>query len=185
MLARILSSAVVGIDALQVEVEVDVARGLPVFTTVGLPDNAVKESKDRVRSAVKNSGYTFPTGRITVNLAPAELKKEGAAFDLPVALGILSAESIVEAESLLEYIVLGELSLDGRVKAVRGALSVAVAAKKLGKKLILPKANAKEAALVEGLQVYGVDTLPEVVEFLNGREELPVTAVDTEAFFRK
>lgn len=100
MLARILSSAVVGIDALQVEVEVDVARGLPVFTTVGLPDNAVKESKDRVRSAVKNSGYTFPTGRITVNLAPAELKKEGVAFDLPVALGILSAESIVEADRI-------------------------------------------------------------------------------------
>ena len=96
MLSRILSSAVVGIDALQVEVEVDVARGLPAFTTVGLPDNAVKESKDRVRSAVKNSGYGFPTGRITVNLAPAELKKEGAAFDLPVALGILSAEAIIK-----------------------------------------------------------------------------------------
>lgn len=185
MLARILSSAVVGIDALEVEVEVDVARGLPAFTTVGLPDNAVKESKDRVRSAVKNSGYTFPTGRITVNLAPAELKKEGAAFDLPVALGILFAEGIIKTDDLLDYIVLGELSLDGRVKAVRGALPVAVAAGKLGKKLILPKANAKEAALVDGLEVYGVETLSQVVEFLNDTSGIEATSVDTDEFFKR
>src|SRR5512135_3493825 len=112
MLAKVLSSAVVGIDAIQVEVEVDITQGLPQFATVGLPDGAVKESKDRVKSALKNSGYEYPNRRITVNLAPADLRKEGAAFDLPISIGILAATGIIKGERLKEYLVLGELSLD-------------------------------------------------------------------------
>ena len=132
MLARVLSSAVLGIDAYQVEVEVDITSGLPTFTTVGLPETAVKESKERVKSAVNNSGYRFPDDRITVNLAPADIKKEGTGFDLPIALGILAATGVIPQESLSEYLVLGELSLDGRIKAVKGSLPMALAAKAAG-----------------------------------------------------
>lgn len=172
MLAKVLSSAVIGIDAFQVEVEVDSSRGLPAFSTVGLPDNAVKESKDRVRSAIKNSGYSFPTGRITVNLAPADIKKEGTTFDLPVAVGLLKAEGIIKSDNLDDFIILGELSLDGAVKQVRGVLSIAVLAKAGKKKLVVSSANAAEAAIVEGTEVYGVESLSELVEFLNGDKEI-------------
>jgi magnesium chelatase family protein len=122
----------VGIDGLVVEVEVDVALGLPQFTTVGLPEGAVRESKDRVRSAIKNSGYEFPTRRITVNLAPADVKKEGSAYDLPIALGILAAEGWLTKEQLAAHAILGELSLDGRVKPIHGALPLAVWSKTRG-----------------------------------------------------
>lgn len=125
MLAKVLSSALVGIDAIQVDVEVDIAQGLPQFATVGLPDGAVKESKDRVKSALKNSGYDFPNRRITVNLAPADIKKEGASFDLPISIGILSATGVVQKHKLAEFLLVGELSLDGGVKPVRGCLPVA------------------------------------------------------------
>jgi len=172
MLAKLLSSSVIGVDAFLVNVEVDSALGLPAFSTVGLPDNAVKESKDRVRSAIKNSGYSFPTGRITVNLAPADIKKEGTIFDLSVAVGLLKAQGIIKSESLDDFIILGELSLDGAVKQVRGALSIAVLAKDTDKKLIVAKVNAEEAAIVEGAEVYGVESLSELVEFLNGDKEL-------------
>ncbi|MFQ5442451.1 MAG: YifB family Mg chelatase-like AAA ATPase [Thermodesulfobacteriota bacterium] len=177
MLAKVLSSATLGIDAYPVEVEVDISRGLPAFSTVGLPDNAVKESKDRVKSAIKNSGYTFPVRRITVNLAPADIKKEGTAFDLPVAVGILMATGVVKSEDLSDYLLVGELSLDGRLRPVRGALSVALCARSRGKKLILPLENAKEAALVEGegAEVYGVESLSGLVEFLNGATEIEPT----------
>lgn len=168
MLAKVLSGATFGIDAYPVEVEVDITRGVPYFSTVGLPDNAVKESKDRVRSAIKNSGYAFPAKRITVNLAPAHIKKEGTTFDLPVAVGILVAEGIINCEGLLDFIILGELSLDGAIKPMRGALPVAVCAKGLKKKLILPVENRREAALVDGVEVYGVPNLAALVEFLNG-----------------
>ena len=168
MLAKVLSGATLGIDAYPVEVEVDIARGVPYFSTVGLPDNAVKESKDRVRSAIKNSGYCFPPKRITVNLAPAHIKKEGTAFDLPVAVGILKAEGIINSGNLLDYFILGELSLDGTIKPMRGALPVAVCAKELNKKVILPMENRREAALVDGVEVYGVPNLSPIVEFLNG-----------------
>ena len=183
MLAKVLSGTTLGIDAYLVEVEVDISRGLPAFSTVGLPDNAVKESKDRVRSAVKNSGYTFPARRITVNLAPADVKKEGTTFDLPVAAGILKAEGILADKKLTDYIIVGELSLDGSIRPVRGALSIAVCAGRLGKKLILPVENAPEAALVEGLEVYGLESLGRLVEFLNGEVELPRTVFDNEAYF--
>ncbi len=125
-----LSSAVVGIDAYLVEVEVDIAAGLPMFTTVGLPEAAVKESKERVKAAINNSGYSFPDDRITVNLAPAGIKKEGTGFDLPMALGILTATRVVPQNVIAKYLMLGELSLDGRVKPVRGSLPMALAAAK-------------------------------------------------------
>lgn len=177
MIAKILSSAVLGLDALLVDVELDVAMGLPMFTIVGLPDAAIKESKDRVRAALKNTGFNFPVKKITVNLAPADVKKEGSAFDLPMALGILAAEGVLEPESVRNYLVVGELSLDGRVKAIRGALSIAVAVKEAGLSgLILPIENAAEAAVVEGIAVYGAETLPQVVEFLNRNQSMtPVT----------
>jgi magnesium chelatase family protein len=132
MLAKILSSAVIGIDAYVVEVEVDIAKGLPSFSTVGLPEGAVRESKERVKAAITNSGYHFPSDRITVNLAPADIKKEGSAFDLPMALGILAATGLVDRSSYANYLFLGELALDGLLRPVKGVLPMAIAAKELG-----------------------------------------------------
>src|SRR5512147_1927543 len=152
MLAKVLSSAVLGVDAYLVAVEVDIALGLPTFNTVGLPDVAVKESRDRVKAAIKNSGFEFPAKRITVNLAPADIKKEGAAFDLPTAVGILAAQEVVRPDRLGQLVILGELSLDGGVRPIRGVLSMAVTAKE--EKLdgvVVPVENALEAAVVEGL----------------------------------
>lgn len=170
MLSKVLSASIVGIDAYIVEVEIDITqRGLPHFSMVGLPDAAVKESKDRVRSSLKNIGFNFPLKQITVNLAPADLKKEGSSFDLPIAIGIICAEGIIELTSLDSYLLSGELSLDGKIKPVRGALSMALKAKELGLKgIILPEENAPEAAVVEGIPVYGIKSLPDVVEFLRG-----------------
>jgi len=187
MIAKILSSAILGLDALLVDVELDVALGLPMFTIVGLPDAAIKESKDRVRAALKNTGFNFPVKKITVNLAPADVKKEGSAFDLPMALGILVAEEVLKPDSVRDYLVMGELSLDGRVKSIRGALSIAVAVKEAGLRgLILPTENANEAAVVEGIQVYGAETLPQVVEFLNRNQSMaPVTVNLQEIFSEK
>src|SRR5713101_5985482 len=184
MLATVLSGALVGIDGLLVEVEVDVALGLPQFTTVGLPEGAVKESKDRVRSAIKNSGYEFPPRKITVNLAPADLKKEGSAYDLPIALGILAAEGWLAKERLGEYALLGELSLDGRVKPVHGALPLAVMAReRVLKGLIVPAENAAEAAVVEEIEVISVPTLSEAFLFLNGDQPLTPTRIDLNTVF--
>jgi magnesium chelatase family protein len=186
MLAKVLSGAILGIDAYVVEVEVDIAQGLPVFATVGLPDGAVKESKERVKSAIKNSGYDFPPKRITVNLAPADVKKEGAGFDLPMAVGILSALEVVSPPLLDEYLLLGELSLDGRVKPIRGALSLAMSAKEKGKRgVLLPKENAEEAAVVRGIEVLGIEVLSEAVDFLNGLKAVPPTTVDLQEIFRR
>lgn len=184
MLAKVFSSALIGIDAILVDVEVDLAAGLPSFATVGLPDGAVKESKDRVKAALKNSGYDFPARRITANLAPADIKKEGAAYDLPISIGILAATGVVKGPRLREYILLGELSLDGGLKAIRGALSMAVAAKRAGLSgLILPAENAPEAAVVEGIDVIRATSLSQVVEFLSGREEIAPCRVDLQALF--
>ncbi len=186
MLATAVSGALIGIDGLLVEVEVDVALGLPQFTTVGLPEGAVRESKDRVRSAIKNSGYEFPARRITVNLAPADVKKEGAAYDLPIALGILAAEGWLTKEQLQSYAILGELSLDGRVKPVRGALPLAVMAREKGLKgLIVPTENAAEAAVVDEIAVFGVSTLSEAFLLLNGERPLDSTLVDVSALFTR
>lgn len=185
MLAKVLSSALVGIDAIQVDVEVDIAQGLPQFATVGLPDGAVKESKDRVKSALKNSGYDFPNRRITVNLAPADIKKEGTSFDLPIAIGILSATGVVKINKLTEYLLVGELSLDGSVRPVRGCLPVAEAAKRAGfRGVVVPKENACEGAVVEGIEVIGIATLAELVEFLNGERIISPHQVDIQSLFR-
>jgi len=185
MLSRVLSSAVFGIDAYTVEVEVDIAQGLPAFATVGLPEGAVKESKDRVKAAVKNCGYEFPTRRITVNLAPADIKKEGAAFDLPMAIGILAATEIVQKNKLGRYFILGELSLDGQVKPVRGALPIAVAARDSGLRgILLPKENSREAAVVRGIDILPVNTLSDCVEFLNGALHIDPLEIDLEELFR-
>src|SRR4030067_2392867 len=170
MLSKILSAALIGIDAHVVEVEVDItSRGLPHFSTVGLPDTAVKESKDRVRAALKNTGFNFPLKQITVNLAPADIKKEGSAFDLPIAMGITVAEGIIEPGAIEGYMISGELSLDGRIKPVKGALSIAIKAREQNLRgLILPADNAKEAAVVKGVPVYGFENLPELIEFFQG-----------------
>lgn len=184
MLARVLSSAVIGIDAYLVEVEVDIAQGLPTFTTVGLPETAVKESRERVKSAIANSGYRFPADRITVNLAPANIKKEGTGFDLPMALGILSATGLIPGNGLAGYLFLGELSLDGRIKAVNGSLPMAIAARKAGYRgIVVPAENAREAAVVADLNVYGVHTLGQVVDFLRGLVSIAPERVDCQAMF--
>jgi magnesium chelatase family protein len=168
MLSKVLSASIIGIDAYTVEVEVDIAsRGLPHFSMVGLPDAAVKESKDRVRAALKNIGFHFPLKQITVNLAPADLKKEGSSFDLPIAIGIIAAEGVIELTSVDRYLFTGELSLDGRLKPVKGSLSMALRARELGLKgVILPEENAPEAAVVKSVPVFGLKSLPEVIEFL-------------------
>jgi len=184
MLAKVLSSAVLGVDAYLVDVEVDIALGLPTFNTVGLPDVAVKESRDRVKAAIKNSGFDFPAKRITVNLAPADVKKEGAAFDLPTAVGILAAQELVRPDRLGRVVILGELSLDGGVRAIRGALSMAVAAKEaMLEGVLLPLENAPEAAVVDGLRVYGVESLHQTVALLNGEQQVAPTTIDLDTAF--
>ncbi len=177
MLARVHSASLQGIEAATVSVEVDVTPGLPSFTTVGLPDSTVRESRDRVRAAIRNAGLEFPIERITVNLAPAELRKEGAAFDLPVALGILAATGLVKPGRLDRTLVLGELSLDGHVCPVRGVLPVALHCRRKGHgALVIPADNAPEASVVDGLDLIPVHTLHEAVEFLNGEREPPPIA---------
>ena len=180
MLAKILSAALVGLDAHVVEVEVDIGGGLPQFSVVGLPDATVRESRDRVRAALKNTGFSFPVKKITVNLAPADLKKEGSGFDLAIAVAILVAEDLLPAEAVRDRVLVGELSLDGRIKPVAGALSVGMACRKTYE-LILPADNAPEAAVVEGVQAYPVHTLPEAVEFLQGTHAIPPAVVDHRA----
>jgi len=180
MLAKIQSASVVGIDAHIVEVEVDItARGLPHFSMVGLPDLAVKESRDRVRPALKNVGFNFPLKQITVNLAPADLKKEGSSFDLPIALGIIAAEGVIDSGLLKGYMFTGELSLDGRIKPVRGALSMAILAKEMGMRgLVLPVENAPEAAVVRDVDVFGLESLPAVIEFVTSHAEKAPLRID-------
>jgi magnesium chelatase family protein len=179
MLAKVASASLLGIEARAVDVEVDIAsRGLPHFSLVGLPDAAVKESRDRVKAALKNSGMNFPLRPITVNLAPADLRKEGASFDLPIAVGLAACEGVVPPEALGGCLMTGELSLTGEIKPVRGALSMALLARELGAGLILPADNAAEAAVVEGVEVRGVKSLPEVIEFLRGLREVAPASVD-------
>jgi magnesium chelatase family protein len=176
VLARVRSATLSGIEAATVFVEVDVTPGLPSFTTVGLPDSTVRESRDRVRAAVRNVGLEFPIDRITVNLAPADLRKEGAAFDLPVALGILCATGIVKPARLERALVVGELSLDGSVRPVRGVLPVALHARREGfAPLLVPAANAAEASVVGGVEAIAIGTLHDAVEYLNGEREITPT----------
>lgn len=173
MLAKIFSAAVLGVDAYLVHLEVDIAFGLPGVTLVGLPDAAVQESKERVRSAVKNSGFSFPAHRITINMAPADTRKNGPVFDLGIALAILAASDQLQIEKLMDFVVIGELSLDGQVRGVHGVLPFAIAAKQAGKtRLIVPLENVAEAALVEGLRIYPVKSLLEAIEVLKRSSEI-------------
>ena len=184
MLAKVMSSAVIGIDAYIVEVEVDISRGLPSFSTVGLPEGAVRESKERVKASIKNSGYEFPSERITVNLAPADIKKEGSAFDLPMAIGILAATGLIPSDFLNKYLFLGELSLDGLIRPIKGALPISVTAKNLGLSgIFLPSENATEAAVVEGIDIYPVSTLSLLVECLCGLSKISPLHVDFNRLF--
>lgn len=186
MLAKSLSGAVIGIDAHVVEVEVDIASGLPSFTTVGLPETAVKESRERVKSAIANSGYRFPDDRITINLAPAHIKKEGTGYDLPMAAGILAAMKIVPQDKLNHFLVMGELSLDGRIKPVAGALPLAIAADAAGfEGLILPHENWREAAVVGHIRVIPVRDLAQLVEHLRGESTIEPATCDIKALFEQ
>ncbi|MBI4263696.1 MAG: YifB family Mg chelatase-like AAA ATPase [Acidobacteria bacterium] len=185
MLASLRSAAVFGVDAYPVHIEVDVSFGLPHFTMVGLPDATVRESRDRVRSAIRNSGFAFPPHRITVNLAPADVRKAGSSFDLPIALGLLATSGELTRRAIDDTVVLGELSLDGAINGIRGVLPIAVAARRLGlRRLLLPPHNAAEASVVDGLDVCVARSLPEALDALNrpdqaeraGRTTLPATA---------
>ncbi len=186
MLAKALSSAILGIDAYVVEVEAHLTGAqLPKFRTVGLPEGAVKESKERVKAAIKNSGYTFPHKHVTINLAPADIRKEGSAFDLPIAIGILAAIGEVKHDHLGKMLLLGELALDGMLRPIRGALPVAICARDKGiKGLVLPEENAKEAGVVDGVKVVGVKTLADVIAILNEQDTYEPVVVDQDELFK-
>lgn len=175
MLARARSVALIGVDAVPVEVEVDVSPGLPAFTMVGLPDQAVSEARERVRAAIRNAGLPFPAARITVNLAPADLRKEGPLYDLPIALGLLAAQEALPAGALTGAVVAGELALDGGLRPIAGAVNVALLAASLGLPALLPAENAREAALIDGVEVYGAATLLDAVRHLTGQAPLNAT----------
>jgi magnesium chelatase family protein len=182
MLVKTFGSAVMGVSAVSITIEVDINnQGNPGSVIVGLPDNAVKESMQRVESAIKANGYKMPRTRVVVNLAPADIKKSGTAFDLPIAVGLLGAtEQLQNSDAFKDYIIMGELSLDGEVRPIKGALPIAIQARKEGfKGFIVPKQNAREAAIVNNLDVYGVQHISEVVDLLEGVNTIPVTVVDT------
>lgn len=185
MLVKLFGAAVQGIDATIVTIEVNSSRGIKFFL-VGLPDSAVKESHERIISALQVNGYKFPTCQLVINMAPANLRKEGSSYDLPLAIGILAATGTVSSEKLGRYLLIGELGLDGSLQAIRGALPIAIAARSQGfEGLILPKQNAREAAVVNNLSVYGVENITEVIDFFNGVGQLTPTEVNTrEEFYR-
>ena len=186
MLAKVLSSAVLGIDAYIVEVETDISSTTPYFATVGLPEAAVKESRERVQAAIKNSGYLFPLKRVIINLAPADIRKEGTALDLPIAVGILAASGQIMREDFSDYVILGELSLDGTLKPVHGVLSMVMNLKRIHKKgIILPKQNAKEAAIAQGVEVYPVTTLQETATFLEAGDTVEPYKLDIDELFHR
>ncbi|HCT65086.1 MAG TPA: magnesium chelatase [Lachnospiraceae bacterium] len=184
MLSKITSCGIIGVDGFLVGVEVDVSNGLPAIDLVGLPDSAVKESRERVRTAIKNSEFQFPVKRITVNLAPADMKKEGPCFDLPIAVGILTCSGIISAESVADTMITGELSLDGSVNGVNGVLPMVYSAFKSGiTKFIVPKDNADEASLVQGAKIYAVENLKQLCDHLNGQKNLEPYCVNIEQIF--
>ncbi len=185
MLVKTFGSAVDGIDAQTITIEVNVSTGIKFFL-VGLPDNAIKESQQRMISAINNNGFKWPGKRIVINMAPADMRKEGASYDLPMAVGVLAASEQISTELLDSYIVMGELSLDGSVKPIKGALPIAINAKEAGfKGVILPMENTLEAAVVDGIEVYGVHNLTETIEFLNGDRKLERVSIDLEAELQK
>lgn len=180
MLARVWSASIVGIDAVKVGVEVDVSGGLPGIVVLGLPDSAIQESRERVKATLKNTGFAFPMRKIVINLTPADLRKEGPCFDLPISVGILAASEQVSADLLGDYLFLGEVSLDGSLRPVAGVLPIAAAAQKMGiAGLVLAADNAQEAAVVEDLAVYGCKHLSEVVDFLNNPGRYKPVQIDS------
>ena len=183
MLVKVLAAAIQGINATLVTIEVNALRGIK-FYLVGLPDNAVKESQQRINSALNHNGLRFPSKQIIVNMAPADIKKEGSAYDLPIAIGILAADEIVNTGKLEQYLIMGELGLDGKLMPIKGALPITLKAKELGYKgIILPESNAAEAAVVDGIQILGASDLMQVIKFLNGEEEIIPYGVDIENDF--
>src|SRR5574344_1464744 len=183
MLVKTYSAAVMGLEATTVTVEVSMSRGV-MFHLTGLADTAVRESHDRIVAAMQNNGFKFPVADITINMAPADIKKEGSHYDLPLAVGVLAASNKIECEHLAEYMLIGELGLDGQLQPVRGALPIAIKAREgQFKGLIVPKQNAREAAVVNQLDVYGMENLLDVIEFLNGTREFLPTVVDTRKEF--
>ncbi|HET56235.1 MAG TPA: magnesium chelatase, partial [Ignavibacteria bacterium] len=186
MLSKVFSCTTFGIDAFLVEVETHLEKQLPGVTIVGLPDSAVKESKERVTAAIRNSGIEFPLKKLTINLAPADIKKEGSAFDLPIAIGILAAAEHIQFDKLNETLFLGELSLDGTLRKVKGGLPIAVKAKQSKlKNLILPKDSVKEASIVDGLNVYGMENLLDVISFLNDEKDFQPVVTSKDDVFSK
>ncbi|MDG1475764.1 MAG: YifB family Mg chelatase-like AAA ATPase [Vicingaceae bacterium] len=185
MLVKTFGSAVVGVDAITITVEVNADRGFKFFM-VGLPDNAVKESQHRIESALKNVGLKMPGKKLVINMAPADIRKEGSAYDVTIAIGILAASGQMKEDSISDYVIMGELSLDGSLQPIKGALPIAIQAKKEGfKGFVLPKANATEAAVVDGLDVYGVDNIKEVIDFFNGESSIEKVEIDTRKEFYK
>ena len=185
MLKKIYASAVFGVEASTITVEVNVDKGIG-YHLVGLPDNAIKESNYRIAAALQNNGYKIPGKKITINMAPADLRKEGSAYDLTLAVGILSASSQIKADNIDEYLIMGELSLDGSLQPIKGALPIAVKAREEGfKHFILPSQNAKEAAIVNDLIVYGVDNIKQVINHFDKGKTLEQTIIDTRVEFSK
>ena len=185
MLVKIYGSAVSGIHATTITIEVDVAQGIKFFL-VGLPDNAVKESEQRISATLKNNGYRIPGKKITINMAPADIRKEGSAYDLPLSIGILAASQQITSDKVSNYLIMGELSLDGGLQPIKGALPIAIKAREEGfKGIILPKKNAREAAIVSELEVLGAENILEVIRFFEGKKEILPTVIDTRAEFLK
>lgn len=183
MLVKAFGSAVFGIDATTITIEVDVTTGIK-FLLVGLPDSAVKESQQRIESALRLNRYKWPKYKIIINMAPADIRKEGSAYDLPLAAGVLAASNQINSDLLSKYVLMGELSLDGTLQPIKGALPIAINARKEGfEGFILPKQNVREAAVVDRLKVFGAENIKEVIDFLNGESTLEQTIIDTRAEF--
>lgn len=186
MLSIVKSMSLQGLNGFLVDVQVDVSAGMPNFEVVGLPDATVRESKERVRTSIKNSGFKFPSRKILINLAPADTRKEGSFFDLPIAIGILLDFQEIQPQNLDSTVFIGELSLDGTINKINGVLPMCIEAKKLGiKRVVLPKDNAKEAAIVSDLQVIGANTLKDVVDYLNQNLEIEPTKANMQNLFNK
>lgn len=186
MLSIVKSMSLQGLDGILVDVQVDTSAGIPNFEVVGLPDTSVRESKERVRTAIRNSGFEFQSRRIVINLAPADTRKEGSFFDLPIAIGILIDFEYINTQSIENTAFIGELSLDGSINKINGVLPMCIEAKKLGiKRIILPLDNAKEAAIVNGIEIIGIKNLIEVVKLLNGELEILPIKNDIEEIFKE
>ena len=186
MISNIKTISLNGLEGNLVEVQTDIGSGIPKFDIVGLPDTSVKEAKERVRTAIKNSGYEFQSKKIVVNLAPANTRKEGSLFDLPIAIGILTNFGKIKKQNLEDTVFVGELSLDGKINKAKGVLPICIEAKKIGiKRIILPKENAKEAAIVKELEVIGVSTLDQLVDYLNDELIIESTKTNIEELWNK